>query len=358
MNKYSVSPKVFDNISDFDPRINGNFTLLWKNVNFPEDGQYDIQFVADNVASLFIGGRKIFDADGFNTNPTIKNTFINKGNYDVKIELTNEEEPKPSTKFIKNPMGAGLYISKRIDVGDLNQKTWYDNPIGISAVLIPPPCPKKVSGRGVISKINILDPGNGYSAPSTQSSEGYPVTLQLTEVIVTNPGINYNCGVDQIKIVPDLGTKLSYTCDTFGRINQVSVDSGGFGFTEYPTIYMDTETGVNFSAIPVFSVVRDPVAIGISTEKLIQVTDLVGLKQTGYVNGRAYYGAVYYDNNVRYAGYYKTIGTPIRVYDTLQESIIGEVTTPPSAIERFGTDITSNDPNLDIPGTPQNTTGP
>ena len=70
------------------------------------------------------------------------------------------------------------------------------------------------------------------------------------------------------------------------------------------------------------------------------------------------YGAVYYDNNLKYAGYYQTIGTPVRVYDTLQESITGQVTTPPSAIERFGTDVNSNNPRLNIPGTPENTTGP
>ena len=87
----------------------------------------------------------------------------------------------------------------------------------------------------------------------------------------------------------------------------------------------------------------------------MQVTDLVGLKQTGYLNGRAYYGAVYYDNGIRYAGYYETVGEPVQVYDTLRESIIAQVTTPPSAILRQGTDITSNDPLLNIPGTVQST---
>ena len=87
----------------------------------------------------------------------------------------------------------------------------------------------------------------------------------------------------------------------------------------------------------------------------MQVTDLVGLKQTGYLNGRAYYGAVYYDNGIRYAGYYETVGEPVQVYDTLRESIIAQVTTPPSAILRQGTDIRSNDPLLNIPGTVQST---
>lgn len=111
-------------------------------------------------------------------------------------------------------------------------------------------------------------------------------------------------------------------------------------------------TGVNASFIPVFEVVRDPVEI--PPEKIIQVTDLVGLKQTGYVEGRPYYGAIYYEDGVKFAGYFKTVGTPVQVYDTLQESIEGRVTTRPSAIERSGTDVTSNDPRLNIPGTPEN----
>ena len=60
-----------------------------------------------------------------------------------------------------------------------------------------------------------------------------------------------------------------------------------------------------------------------------------------------------YENGVRFAGYYKTIGTPLLVYDTLQESIDAQVTTPPSAIQRQGTDIRSNNPRLNIPGTPR-----
>ena len=37
-----------------------------------------------------------------------------------------------------------------------------------------------------------------------------------------------------------------------------------------------------------------------------------------------------------------------------RESIDNQVTTRPSAILRQGTDVTSNDPRLNIPGTPEN----
>ena len=40
----------------------------------------------------------------------------------------------------------------------------------------------------------------------------------------------------------------------------------------------------------------------------------------------------------------------------MQESITAEVTTLPSAIRRQGTDISSNDSRLNIPGTPDTLT--
>ena len=92
----------------------------------------------------------------------------------------------------------------------------------------------------------------------------------------------------------------------------------------------------------------------VDPDKLIQVTDLAGIKQTGYYEGRAYYGAIYYENGIKYAGYYESPGEPVQIYDTMQESIDAMVTTPPSAILRQGTDIDSDDPRLNIPGTPEN----
>ena len=89
-------------------------------------------------------------------------------------------------------------------------------------------------------------------------------------------------------------------------------------------------------------------------ELLIQVTDLPGLNQTGYVNGKPYYGSVFSKDGQLFAGIYETIGELIPVYATLQESIDNQVTTRPSAILRQGTDVTSNDPRLNIPGTPEN----
>jgi hypothetical protein len=214
--------------------------------------------------------------------------------------------------------------------------------IGVGAVT------KAIIEQGVVIDVEVGDPGNGFSA---SPGDGYPVTLKLKAVIVEDPGINYNCGVDQIVITPDFGCNLSYTCDSFGRISSVNVNGGCYGFTTYPEITIKSETGINATFRPQFEVVRDPIVL---PEKIIQVTDLVGLKQTGYVDGRAYYGSVFYKKGVRYAGFYETVGNLVQVYDTLQESITTQVTTPASAILRQGTDVTNNDPRLNIPGTPEN----
>ena len=119
-----------------------------------------------------------------------------------------------------------------------------------------------------------------------------------------------------------------------------------------PEVVIDSDTGINFDSSITTVIERVPPDV----QNIIQVTDLVGIKQTGYYKGKPYYGAVFYENGVKYSGWYKTAGEMIQIYDTMQESIDGEVTTRPSAIQRQGSDITSNDPNLNIPGTPQNLT--
>jgi hypothetical protein len=363
MNNYSVSPKVFTDISQPENPVIGKYTLTWSNVDFPESGTYKINFQADNVGILKIDEQQIATSTDFSGNPIQYIANVTQGKHTVSVELENIERPldnKNSFIFKNNPMGAAVHITKDINTLNPNAASWArSNPIGVSAVLISPPCPKEIGGRGVVDEVIVEDPGNGYLPPDP-TGQTYPVTLELADVIVSDPGINYNCGVDEIKIVPDNGAKLSYVCDSFGRIIDVSVDEPGGGFTTYPDIFMQSPTqpiggnvtqptGVNASFIPVFRVVRDPIEV--PEDRLIQVTDLVGLKQTGYVDGRAYYGAVYYDNGVRYAGYYKTTGAQIIVYDTLQESITANIVTPPSAIEVFGTDVSSNDPRLNIPRT-------
>ena len=434
-----ISP-FFENTLTPTEEIQGKtFIMTWRNVDFPEDGKYNLTALADDLVIVRVDGVEVGRAKVFED----RRTFLfnaTKGKKSVQLELSNIRVA--NTGFRENPVVTFVEIIKNSSVSKVAPLPWTTNPIGVSAILIPPPCPKLVKGKGIISRVIVEDGGNTYGCPPglelnpetgkcepppKECPEGqtldpktgecinlcpddkvydkvtkkcitppidcppgqkydpvtqrcvdlppgpqppgpqpptgelppppqYPVCLILDEVLVENSGINYNCGVDELQIVPDNGVILDYVCDSFGRISRVKILDNGTCFPESPTITMVSDTGVNASFRPVFRVVRDPIdpALTRDNQKLIQVTDLVGLKQTGYIDGRPYYGAVFYENGIRYAGYYKTVGTLIRVYDTLQESITAEVTTAPSAIEKFGTDNNSNNPRLNIPGTPTN----
>jgi len=173
--------------------------------------------------------------------------------------------------------------------------------------------------NGVVIKVIIKDSGQGY-LPPPQTVPQYPAIIELTGVTITNPGFNHNCGVDTIEVIPSNGTVLSYSCDPFGKIRSVSVDKGG-RFTELPQIRMNTETGINATFVPDFSIVRDPQPVEPVLTDVVQVFDLVGLNINGYVDGKPYYGNVYYVNGIRYAGTSANSGTNIVVYDTQLASV-------------------------------------
>ena len=172
---------------------------------------------------------------------------------------------------------------------------------------------------GVVVRVIVRDSGQGYLPPA-QTVPQYPAIIELTGVTVTNPGFNHNCGVDTIEVIPSNGTVLSYSCDPFGKIRSVSVDKGG-RFTELPQIRMNTETGVNATFVPNFDIIRDPQPVEPVITDVVQVFDLVGLNINGYVDGKPYYGNVYYVNGIRYAGTSVNSGTNIVVYDTQLASV-------------------------------------
>ena len=173
--------------------------------------------------------------------------------------------------------------------------------------------------NGVVVQVIVRDSGQGY-LPPPQTVPQYPAIIELTGVTVTNPGFNHNCGVDTIEITPSNGTVLSYNCDPFGKIKSVSVDKGG-RFTELPQIRMNTETGFNATFVPNFNIVRDPQPVEPVLTDVVQVFDLVGLNINGYVDGKPYYGNIYYVNGIRYAGTSANSGTNIVVYDTQLASV-------------------------------------
>ncbi len=184
---------------------------------------------------------------------------------------------------------------------------------------------------GVVVRVIINETGSGYLPPSSSVPQ-YPAIVQLTDVIVSNPGINYNCGVDEIIIEPPNGTQLSYNCDPFGKIKSVKVLRGG-NFTSSPSITMKSDTGLNARFTPVFDVIRDPLPVEPIISDIVQVFDLVGLNINGFVGGKEYYGNVYFKNGVKFAGTTVKSGTDIRVFETREASISG-VNVPVARVNR------------------------
>ena len=134
--------------------------------------------------------------------------------------------------------------------------------------------------------------------------QGYPAALKLKDVLIKDGGLGYYCGIDKIRLEPANGAELSLCqCGPFGQIEKVCIDKSGW-FTRMPNVIVDSPTGLNLDVALQFEVIRDPV----EELPLVQVTDLVGLKQTGYYDGRPYYGAVFYQDGVKYAGWYETAG--------------------------------------------------
>ena len=468
---------TFTSDEDYIANFNGKtWTMTWSNIDFPEKGTYDIQAEADDKLTVKLDGVPIASAEV--GNGITKTQFTApKGKRTIELTLTNLDFNAP---FKTNPTVAAVKITKKAKVSKVDPnsgtalgKSWIENPIGVSAILIPPPCPKKINGVGIVTDVIITDPGNGFDPPvrtvDPDLPSGPPVIMEIDKIIPEDEGINYGPD-DKVCIVntetgeevcfippkgpfgeipefdprttppappgppdptvpvppppsvkPDVGitaipsvivkgncTNLIYTsarntslkidkgvgnvpvvsrgevkvCPTVTTTYCISGDEGGTacavvtvvedpndplldspdspklppapnGFRSYPSIIVrGGGTGISYKGIPVMTAVLDP--IGVDPNRLIQVTDLPGLKQTGYYDGKPYYGAVFYENGIRYAGYYDTPGQKVQIYDTMQESIDATVTTPPSAIQRQGTDINSNNPRLNIPGTPDN----
>ena len=174
---------------------------------------------------------------------------------------------------------------------------------------------------GVVVRIILKDFGSGYVSCQPATPQ-YPALVQLTDVIVSNSGFNYECGKDKLTVTPNNGTVLSYKCDPFGKIKEVKVEKGG-NFTEVPRITMPSDTGLNARFTPVFDVIRDPLREVADPADVVQVFDLVGLNLNGYVDGKAYYGNIFFSDGVKYAGIRQTGGAVVRVYDTIQESVTG-----------------------------------
>lgn len=108
-----------------------------------------------------------------------------------------------------------------------------------------------------------------------QTSQQYPVILEIGDVIVSDPGFGYEPG-DTISVTPDNGAVLEpiIVGDT---VTGVIIKEPGIGFNDIPIIEVVSDTGYNAEFKPVFRVV-DPETIDVIPDgaQIIQVIDCVG----------------------------------------------------------------------------------
>lgn len=124
-----------------------------------------------------------------------------------------------------------------------------------------PPCPDLVSS----------------SSPSTT----YPVAVSIGGVYIQDPGFGFSDG-DTITVISDgvdTGAELVPVIGGNGRIIDVNIVKPGIGFTNMPTLKLNTSTGYNATLIPILSFKRidENTAFSIPAgTQLIQVVDCVG----------------------------------------------------------------------------------
>ena len=90
MNREGVSPIASrtQSLSDPNDNIGGKKILTWQNVDFPQTGKYQINFVADNWGDLFIDDKKVLEVrNNFKENEyNIKDIDVGKGKHNIRIE--------------------------------------------------------------------------------------------------------------------------------------------------------------------------------------------------------------------------------------------------------------------------------
>jgi len=108
----------------------------------------------------------------------------------------------------------------------------------------------------------------------------YNVILYICEVQILNAGIGYS-PTDTIKIVPNNGAQLQPTFDKNGSLIRVTIVAPGSGFSQFPSIFIESNTGFNAQMVPKLCVER----VGNLTEddpnkydgkQIISVVDCVG----------------------------------------------------------------------------------
>ena len=139
----------------------------------------------------------------------------------------------------------------------------------------------------ILPATGVTATGSGFSnIPQPTTVQGIPlptsvaVVAILDQVFITNPGFGFR-QTDTISIVGNKGAELEFTVNERGEVTSVNVINGGLGFDEVPFITIQSQTGFNFEAVPIFRFIPassiDLNNITIPTgSRIISVVDCVG----------------------------------------------------------------------------------
>lgn len=111
-----------------------------------------------------------------------------------------------------------------------------------------------------------------------KDNEQYPVILYMCDAVIKNPGVGYQQD-DKVIIEPSYGAEITPQFNELGQLTSVKIISGGEGFQQIPTIYIESETGFNAEIVPRFCIDRvgvDQVKEITAQDKIISVIDCVG----------------------------------------------------------------------------------
>ena len=135
-----------DYIANF---IGTKWTMKWTGVNFPVSSRYRIRTEADDILTVKVDGEFVSEVK---VREGVREVFFNasEGKRTIEMELTNANIQQP---FPINPTVFNAIIDVDAEITVPAEKSWRGNPIGISAILIPPPCPLETKGLGKLCDI-------------------------------------------------------------------------------------------------------------------------------------------------------------------------------------------------------------
>lgn len=257
-----------------------------------------------NVGPIFCGPPIVQFTGGGGSGAT-GNAIVNAAGQIIGVDITNAGRNYSSPPLIKfkDSCGRGSGAVAYANIGSVVTTISQGLP-GINGDIVFTPDTAVGIATTVttgITNVVIIDPGNDY-LPAPDGSTGgdgrtlsgpispqnaiypslssgqYPVIMKLCEIIVSNPGFRYTSN-DTVIITPSNGATALPIVNSDGNIDKIEVLTNGEGFTELPSVYIQSTTGYRAVLTPRLCIERigdDLTRTTPAIEKIINVVDCPG----------------------------------------------------------------------------------